>query len=403
MARPRRPRPLTLGSYTVRATGDVDADGRWRWRIEWYPAGEGGAQRTRGLGRHHTADVEAEAHRVIAELGAPQAPTREQVGTWRVLLGAALAAWERDQRAGVLEASTLRGYRGHVARLQWATDGWTLPTGPRALATQAAELRDRLLGEVAASTAAVGLAVASKAWSWGVREELVAPLPWPRALGVRVQRPARYAPTGDDVRRLLRALRQHHEEARPAHRARRAEHNWPLVGVLLWWATGARIGELAALRVGDVLEDAVVLGRHQGARKTGARQVPLDEVTAAALAAYLEERRAVITLGPDDRLWPVTAGGFCGLWGRFVHPTLAELGIPAFSPHAGRAAVVDTLYALGGDPRLVADLLGHTVETALRYYRRSRTPQRRALVELRAAGGALEEAAPVRVVPFRRS
>lgn len=399
-----RPKPMAIGSFTCRAMDAPDEAGRWLWRLEWYPDGEGGKQRTRGLGRHLATEAESAALAAIADLRDPTSTTtRAAVGTWGVLLKAALAAWEADGASGTLADKTVTNYRYCVDRLIAHCESWPLPTGARALTGQVTTLRSTLLGAGwARSTAAITLIAARKAWSWGEQQELVTPLPWPRVTIATAVKADKYIPTPDDIRRLIARVRIMIDTSTN----RTPRYDWPLRVLLTWWATGARIGEVAALTVADVdLGDApaVQLGRHEGNQKTGARWVPIDDVVAATLIDYLDERRQTETLSPQSSLWPVTPGALrVALWDDYVRPALKAENIPDFTPHAGRAAVVDALYELGADPRLVADLLGHTVATALKYYRRSRTPQRRALALARNAGAALVPETQADVIPLRR-
>lgn len=391
MARPPKPpAPLTIGSYTARPVGKgADKQGRWLWRLEWYPEGGKGKQRTRGMGRVSSLDVEREAHKAIA--GGLDAPALAPgpVLTWGLLLRAALAAWRKDGTAGILAPRSVVAYDHAVSRLLYLAETWPTPSGARALDEQARRIRDDLLrAGVAPSTTRQTLATAAKAWGWGVREERVAPLPWPRVT-VKVEPPERHIPTADELARVIAAMRA--RDLRP-HEGR---HGWPWVALVLAWSTGPRIGEMAQLRVGDVdLGDdpEVIYGRHDGARKTGRRAVPLDEATAEAVRAMLGRRVAAgEILTPESRLWPVepTAIENDGWMRHHVRPSCEAAGVLLFRPHDVRAAVVEDLYRRGADPREAADLLGHSVATALGYYRRTRLDRKRALAGLRDAGAVL--------------
>lgn len=402
MARATKPDPLTIGSYTARPVGrGPDERGRWLWRLEWYPEGGKGAQRTRGLGRLGEADVEAVAHRAIASgLDAPLLRPGI-VESWGLLLRAALAAWRLDEAAGTLAPRSVVAYSHAVSRLLYLAERWPIPSGAMALDQQVTRLRDDLLrAGVAPSTTRQTLAAASKAWGWGVRQERVPPLPWPR-VPIKIDPPERHIPTADELARVLGAMR-----ARDL-RAHEGRHGWPWVLLVLAWSTGPRIGEAAQLRVEDVdLGDApeVIYGRHDGARKTGRRSVPIDDATAEVLRDYLDRRRAAgETLAPGSSLWPVTHTAIenDGWMRHHVRPACAAAGVPVFRPHDVRAAVVEDLYRRGADPREAADLLGHSVATALGYYRRTRLDRKRALAGMRGAGGIAVEG-EVRVVEFKR-
>jgi integrase len=221
---------------------------------------------------------------------------------------------------------------------------------------------------------------------------------------ITVAPPERHIPTADELGRVLGAMRS--RVLRP-HEGR---HGWPWVLLVLAWSTGPRIGEASHLVVGDLdLGDApeAFLGRHEGARKTGHRSVPLDEATAKVLRDYIERRRiAGETLAPGSSLWPVTHTAIenDGWMRHHVRPACDAAGVPVFRPHDVRAAVVEDLYRRGADPREAADLLGHSVATALGYYRRKRLDRKRALAGLRNAGAVVggEEAKVVSIEEGKR-
>lgn len=355
-------------------------DGTWSYRLEWYPPGEGGRQRTQGLGRHLPADVEAVAHAAISSLGSPS-PTvgRGQVATWADLLGVALAAWtRRGKLTGTPAPATIADYTRVVGVLAWATGPSPLPTSARALRAQAEATRDALLrGEggtgYRASTTAHALRVMAAAWGYGVAEDLVAPLPWQRP-DLRIEPTRRHIPTDEDARLVL------------AHMRARGAPEWSVVAFMLHFATAPRISELAALTVADVdLEaGAVTYGRHELARKTGERTVPLDAATAEALGRYLDGLPA---LAPDARVWPRT---FLTMrhrwWPNYVLPAMREAGVTPWSPHAARTALSDSLAAAGVDPHTGGGVLGHSEEIQRAFYRRRLMDAARGAMAARTLG-----------------
>lgn len=397
--KPSRPAPLSLGSYTVRALGSgPDVDGRWLWRIEWYPTGARGAQRTQGMGRHRPEGIEAEAHRLIPALGGAPTVRRGGVTTWGILLRAWLAAIEREAvNAGTPQPSTLRLYRNAVAYLLHPAEAWPTPTGARALTAQGVELRDRLLGRgtadgLAASTTRVALRVAAMAWGWGVREEHVAPLPW-QTPALKVPRTDRHIPTIAEGRRVADALQAQCNARDVRHRP---PFDWPVVAYLLHWETGPRIGELAALTVDDLVLDtpAVWYGRHPGASKTGERLALIDDGTAGVLRGYVAERG---DLTPDVPLWPVSeTTARTGFWTTWVAPAMAEAGVPFWPPHAVRASLTDHLADARIDVVSADAQLGNREGTRDAYYRRALTAPLRAALAERAL------IPPDGTIPFRR-
>lgn len=396
--RARRPAPLSLGSYTVRAMGsEADTDGRWLWRIEWYPAGGAGAQRTRGLGRHRPGDVEAAAHAAIAGLDQAAPVSRARVSTWGVLLRAALAAWRREGAAGGRPAlRTLGIYATCVGYLLYVAESWPLPTSPRALTAQAVELRDRLIRRpgttegLAPSTTQLTLRIAGMAWGWGVREELVQPLPWshPR---LSVARPRRHISTREEAARVLAELR-------------RSAPPWIVVAYVVHWATAPRIGELGALTVGDVdLEvGAVWYGRHEGDAKTGERLAVLDPGAAAELGAWLARRRESEVLTAETGLWGVTPGTVRSGWHTIVYAAMDAAGVPRWPAHAVRSAMADDLAGAGVDEHTATAQLGNSESVRRAHYRQALAGPLRAAVADRALVGA-PEGAVLRLPRGRRS
>lgn len=134
------------------------------------------------------------------------------------------------------------------------------------------------------------------------------------------------------------------------------------------WATGLRVGELALLRPQDVsaTEIRVPLGG-----KTGVRSVPIGPDTWAVLRPRAEHP------GLDGRLWRETYETM--RHGSAVNLTVGcrRAGVPRFTVKALRASMTERLYDAGVDPVVEARLLGHSVDTAMRYYRRSTVEARR--------------------------
>ncbi len=389
----------TLGSYTVRAMDEEDDQGKRRWRLEWYPAGEKGQQRTRSIGRHLERDVEHEAHIAIAGLGRGDARVTVVATTWGQLLGAALADWRKESEAtGRPTRRTIADYEKVVAGLLFYVQAWPCPEGARALAAQARELRDALLRRpgsdedvgLAPSTTRLYLAVAAAAWSWGVREEMVAPLPW-QAPSLRVERPVRHVPTLDEGVKVLRQLE-----------ARFGADAWQVAAYVLHWATSPRIGELAHLELGDWHPDRgiVVYGSHEGAAKTGRREVVVDPGTVAVVEAYLEARRAAgETLAPTDHVWPMTPSSITsGWWARVVYPAMDAAKVSRWAAHTVRFAAADAFAAAGVDEHSASAQLGNSEAVRRAHYRSALEPARRVAVQARSIAPQPTDA----VLAFRR-
>ena len=185
-------------------------------------------------------------------------------------------------------------------------------------------------------------------FAWAVREGHARTNPTADILGLRLPQRQPKALTEKEVRRLLRAV----------HGAGNAR-DIAIVEVLL--GTGIRVGELLALRVGDVVirERSGTLTVRRG--KHGQyRQVPLTSTVRKALAAYLEthpERG-----NPDAPLW----------WGQrgplkdrsavlhILRKYALRASLDDFGPHTLRHTFATRYLAANpGDVRGLAALLGH--------------------------------------------
>jgi len=229
-----------------------------------------------------------------------------------------------------------------------------------------------------------------------VERELIARNPAKgRGRRVRERAPRRsYLETAAQVEALLDAAGELDREAHPAcrHIERRA-----MLATLTF--AGLRIGELCALRWRDA--DLAAGWLHVGEAKTdaGRRRVKLRGALRDELVA-VRARRSQAT--PDGFVFPTLTGGRPSpnnFRSRVLRRTveranknLAELDsvpIPQrITPHSLRRTFCSLLYALGEDPGVVMDEMGHTDPAlALRVYRQAmrcgddEKVQLRALVE----------------------
>ncbi len=225
-----------------------------------------------------------------------------------------------------------------------------------------------------ASTIATELVALGAAWRWGVREGLVSgegpDCKVVRAHEVEATARERYTPTADEVSRALACL-----------------DGWTHDFLTVLWLTGARRGEVSAL-TGASVDDARGVLRLRG--KTGARDFPLLDPLAAALAPWREGK------APGARLWPVTEGSVGSTLGSHIARACKAAGVPYFTPHGLRRAAVDNLLRAGVDVGTAAALLGHSPAVMLKHYRRASEADvaNAAAVLGRAAVGG-------RVLPFK--
>jgi integrase/recombinase XerD len=132
----------------------------------------------------------------------------------------------------------------------------------------------------------------------------------------------------------------------------------------LLYATGLRVSELVGLPLADVN-----LG-HGFVRVTGkgkkTRLVPMGQLAAEAIAAYLEDVRPRWTQDPDQRALfvterggPMTRQGFWRLLGRYARAAGVRLPRAGVSPHKLRHSFATHLLEGGADLRAVQAMLGH--------------------------------------------
>ncbi|MCI0569322.1 MAG: site-specific tyrosine recombinase XerD [Myxococcaceae bacterium] len=129
----------------------------------------------------------------------------------------------------------------------------------------------------------------------------------------------------------------------------------------LFYATGLRVSELAALTVNDVQLNAGYLVAMGKGRKE--RIVPVGTRAKEALEAWLEGPRELLLHGRRSRALFVNARGTAltrvGLWGLVKrHALAAGIRIP-LSPHKLRHSFATHLVERGADLRAVQAMLGH--------------------------------------------
>lgn len=360
---PSRP-VVDLGPLRLRAiAGDGPA---YRWRVEWYPEGEGGRMSTRSLARVRgeripQGEAVQRAALLLAEglhlqVGGP--PAAPPVAT----LGDLLECWAgaQEQRRD-LRPATLVHYVDN-ARCAAAIVGAILldRVGARTLE----ELRDRS-GRGPRATAQV-LTIVRMAWRWGHGVGLVDA---PQLPPVRLTVPAceRRTPEPHEVAPVIELVEQRSPRSGLALR--------------LAWALGARVGEIGALTSADF-----DLGTPPGwitlRGKTGPRRVPLPRAARAAIEAA----------EPWD--------GELARPRRVHHHLRAAClacEVPPFSVHGLRRLAVDQLARSGVDIATAAALLGHSPAVMLEHYRRVQAS------DLVAAVGRvhLGEAPAGQVLPLR--
>lgn len=169
-----------------------------------------------------------------------------------------------------------------------------------------------------------------------------------------------HVPTPETTNTLIDSVPSAAAETRRLHPAR------DLAILELLYGCGLRIGELAGLNVGDVdLSSGFLLVRGKGRKE---RRVPYGSRAAAALAAYLQERRPAegeVAIFLNHRGRRLTDRGARGIIYFYAERVLHDSSI---HPHSFRHAYATHMLASGADLRAIQDLLGHArLATTQRY------------------------------------
>lgn len=127
-----------------------------------------------------------------------------------------------------------------------------------------------------------------------------------------------------------------------------------------------RVGDLLALRVGDVLDrgklrERVVVKEQKTQRR---HQIALNDPTRKVLEGYLKTRGPLSELGPGEALFPSHRDKDSPITRQRAHQILKEaakeLGLPDFGPHSLRKTFAYHVYReTGNNIALVQKLLNH--------------------------------------------
>jgi integrase len=385
MARTRRPPPIHSGDLRVGVVRGPAKDNAasWYWRARRF---EAGAEVTIWTGWGTRAEVEQVMAGMLLH---GEAPATERCDTVEDLLlfwrGAQdergdLRARSKDTiRAAVrqlvhglgtvrvagLRMTDLEGYRDR--RLRPAAE----PLPARVEGT-----RGRQPARHGASPFTVEreLRFLAHAWSWGQGVGLVPATQALPTVRIRMRETrTRHTPTRAEVKLVLARL-----------------DGWAALTARLLFATGCRLGEVASLHRRDVDERRLEI-RVDG--KTGPRAVPVHPDVMAELLPLLPT-------DPSSRVIPdVRESTVLTSLRRHLDQATGDLGMPRWTAQDLRRAAVDELYRAGADPSTVAAILGHSVETAMKFYRRPTEDDRHKAV--RGARLGLAEAEG-KVVEFPR-
>lgn len=240
---------------------------------------------------------------------------------------------------------------------------------PASIEKLASDLRDRGYTPVSIRRKCATLRVFLAYW---VRKGILGTSPFWKLrlhLGTQKQLPRNLSAT--DAKRLVEhawasAVRPEEATLSAANKSFLAFRNLVLIEIL--FATGIRVGELVALRVGDWREDERTLNiRGKGSRQ---RLTPLpDDHSSKLIGEYLHLRKGV---GVDEEALFLNAIGR-PLSTQGVSRVLNLLAVDAqittrVTPHMLRHTVATLLLRHGADIRAVQELLGHaSIVTTQRY------------------------------------
>lgn len=334
------------------------------------PVSEAEAQREL---RHALSDVE---RGTWAEPRLVEAPAeREAVATFHVL---AEQWWLRNE--GELRPSTRVDYRWRLEKhllpffADYRLDRITFDVVERYITAKLAEdmpLSPRSINMTLTLLAAI--------LEGAVERELISRNPAKgKSRRVREREPRRsYLDTAEQIAALLAAG---DELDRGAREDRRHVERRAVIATLIF--AGLRIGELCALRWRDVDLPGGWLHVNDAKTDAGVRRVKIR----GALRDELLAVRSRHVAGPDEHVFATSGGGppsRDNLRNRVLTPAvklasdrLVERGstpLPErITPHSLRRTFASLLYALGEDPGIVMDEMGHTDPAlALRVYRQA--------------------------------
>jgi integrase len=340
-----------------------DTAGRWYWRARRSVAGK---QADVWTGRAHRPEALEQITAIAAGLApAASARARGEAAAPRTV-GDLLDRWiaERVDDARDLAPRTRASYRGRVQALR-ATVGHV---ALEALAVRhlAAHKSARERAGAAAGTIVMEINIVGAAWQWGADRGFVSG-EVPR-VEVRPRPKQGRTPTAAELARVV-ALAS------------------PLIALALkvQAATGARIGEVTELRHVDIDLDPdtrnglIRLGKHEGARKTGVRAVPI-------MGEVVEALRAVHRPGDPGRVWGRGANLRVQAFLRLLDWNKAKC--EQFTSHGIRRLAADTMARAGVEVATAANILGHSITMMLNVYRQV-TDDDRALAVRRAGLGDL--------------
>lgn len=358
MARRQDPDKVELAGVTATPMRDRGEDqGRRYWRAR---TGSGKERRTIWTGWATRTEVEV----VVADLVRKGIPSRPSGPAAVRTVADLLSRWrdhqEQRRKGDQIAARTLINYK-QAARY------WVEPIGDvavRALTRRQVEdqLTAWLADGIAPRTVKLAVDVLAAALAWGAARDLCPKVDLARLSALRVRDDEHVGNATTPTRSQVSSVLAHLD-------------GWYRDLLHVQALTGARIGEVAALRVGDwdPANRTLVLSGRDVERERRGKVRPRRWPAFGELAELLQ--RLATDRAPDDRLVAGPPREFVPQLGRALRAACDTAGVPRFTTHGIRRLVALELLDGGGDPRTVSDLTGHSVTVLLRSYVRP-TPDR---------------------------
>lgn len=407
---PKKPANVEVHPVHARVIRGPRADGCWYWQARICKGEKGGARVICSVWKLKD-EIGPYLIALIAEKGLDKPAEDESPAEIRTVQDL-LEAWLGSRTdAKDLSAATQRAAKASAARLVGPKEART-PLAPVLVTaldrSHLERYRDTTTG--AESTIARDLKTLRSAWKWG-RDLGHAPnhgLPsLARAGKTKKPKPVytRFTPSEAEVAAIL---------ARLAHR------KWVQKAVLLLYATGARIGEVATLQWGAIAPYSRAHVLRDGRRlvdldddervnweardcasivvdgKTGPREIPLHPAVQAQVQSWRPKDADTTAL-----IFGVSSNSVTTRVQAALADTAEALKMPRLSPNGLRRAAERALYRTR-EIDIAASLMGHSPETAMSIYRQVTDGERHRVV--RAAGLGIPTAAPADVIegPWRK-
>lgn len=350
-----------------------EQDGRLYWRVRTRDS----TRRTVGKGWWTPAEAQVAVAALVTQ-GIPSSPSsRRDVRTVGDLLVRWTSHQEQRQKAGEIAERSLTNYRQSVRYWRSTIDDVLIERLTRVLVED--QVTAWQAKGVAPRTCKLAVDVLAAAVKWGEpRGHVPRPAPDLRRLSsLRIREDEHvnndYTPTRQQAATVI----SHVPEGRDRD----------IVAVLA--LTGCRVGEAAALTVGDVDLTGRVLtisGRDPGRRRRGKvkpRRWPIQGELAPLLRRLAGDRP------PDEYLIGGLPVDCSDMTARVIEQACAAAGVPRFTAHGLRRLVAMELLEVA-DARSVSELTGHSVTVLLKSYVRPTAERLRDVVS-RAGVGRLEQ------------